>query len=168
MAEISHLLKDLHVSINSSNVLKPSIVWNYFGHIHKNPDQKLDTDHFYCKICLDKLKDDKPDVTLSSVRKRVGIYSTSSSTGNLRHHLLAIHQITESQQVKSTNEHVQSMFSRDRHGSAVSHAKERLGHQLTLMCCRDLLPFSIVDNAGNYCSRSVYFMFICAQVSKTF
>ena len=49
MAEISHLLKDLLVSISSSNVLKPSIVWNYFGHIHKNPDQKLDTDHSYCK-----------------------------------------------------------------------------------------------------------------------
>ena len=155
MAEISHLLKDLLVSINSSNVLQPSIVWNYFDHMHKNPDQKLDTDHFYCKISLDKLKTDKPVATLSSVRKRVSIYSTSSSTGILRHHILAIHQITGSQQVKSTNEHVQSMFSRDHHGSAISHAKEGLGHQLTLMCCRDLLPFSIVDNAGNYCSLSI-------------
>jgi hypothetical protein len=26
--------------------------------------------------------------------------------------------------------------------------KQQLGHQLTLLCCRDLLPFSIVENEG--------------------
>lgn len=155
MAEISHLLKDLLVFINPPNVLKSSIVWNYFGYLHKNPGQRLDSDHFYCKICLDKLKTDNSDVTFSSVRKRLGVYSISSSTGNMRHHLLAIHQIAEPQHVKSTSEHVQSMFSRDRHGSVIPHAKQRLGHQLTLMCCRDLLPFSIVDNAGKCCSLSM-------------
>ena len=148
MAEISHLLKDLIVSIYPPNVLKPSIVWSYFGHLHKNPDHRLDGDHFYCKICLDKLKAEKSAVTLSSVRKRVGVYSKNSSTENMRHHLLAMHQIVDPEHVKLTNEHVLSMFSRDRSGSTMSHAKERLGYQLTLMCCRDLLSFSIVDSTG--------------------
>ncbi|CAF4902292.1 unnamed protein product, partial [Rotaria magnacalcarata] len=38
------------------------------------------------------------------------------------------------------------MFSRDRDSTRSSQLKEQLGHQLTLMCCKDLLPFSIVDN----------------------
>ncbi|CAF2114288.1 unnamed protein product [Rotaria magnacalcarata] len=40
------------------------------------------------------------------------------------------------------------MFSRDRDSTKSSQLKEQLGHQLTLMCCKDLLPFSIVDNEG--------------------
>lgn len=154
MTDISYVLKDLAVRINLPSILKSSIVWNYFGHVYKQPDQKLDGERLYCKICFDKVKAEKPDDNLSSVRKRIGVYSTSSSTGNMRHHLLAVHKITEPQQMKTTSEHVQSMFSRDRYGSAVSHAKERLAHQLTLMCCRDLLPFSIVENDGRHCLTS--------------
>ena len=148
MAHDSSLLKDLFIRINIPNVPKPSIVWTYFGHLYKHADQLLHHDHFYCKICLDRLKADEPDSSLSSARKRIGVYSLTSSTGNMRHHLLSNHQITEQHQTRTTNEHVQSMFSRDRYRASMSHSKERLSHQLTLMCCRDLLPFSIVENDG--------------------
>ncbi|CAF4184755.1 unnamed protein product, partial [Rotaria magnacalcarata] len=40
------------------------------------------------------------------------------------------------------------MFSRDRHAQKASQLKQQLGHQLTLMCCRELLPFLIVENEG--------------------
>ena len=148
MTDACHLLNNLTVRLISSNLNKSSIVWTYFGYLYKQPDEKLDNDRLYCRLCFDKLKSEKSDSTLTSVRKRIGIYSTTSSTGNMRHHLLSIHKITEPQQVKATNEHVQSMFSQNRYSSAASHSKERLAHQLTLMCCRDLLPFSIVEHDG--------------------
>lgn len=152
MTDTCHPLNDLIVRLVSPNQNKSSIVWSYFGYLCKLPDQKLDDDRFYCRLCLDALKTEKSDRTLSSVRKRIGVYSSSSSTGNMRHHLLGVHKITEPQQAKATNEHVQSMFSRNRHSSVVSRAKERLAHQLTLMCCRDLLPFAIVEHDGWYLS----------------
>ncbi|CAF1531985.1 unnamed protein product [Rotaria sordida] len=40
------------------------------------------------------------------------------------------------------------MFARNRDTASSSQLKEKLGHQLTLMCCKDLLPFSIVENEG--------------------
>ncbi|CAF3311191.1 unnamed protein product, partial [Rotaria socialis] len=64
----------------------------------------------------------------------------------MKSHLLATHQVTDSQQTKTTNQHILSMFSRDRCTTKSSQLKQQLGHQLTLMCCRDLLPFSIVEN----------------------
>ena len=148
MSCAERLLKDLLVRINVPNVPKPSIVWTYFGHLYSHADELSDCDHFYCRLCFDRTKADEPNATLSSIRKRIAMYSLSSSTGNMRHHLLANHQIMEPHQTKTTNEHVQSMFSRDRYKTVMSHSKERLGHQLTLMCCRDLLPFSIVENDG--------------------
>lgn len=132
-----HKLNDLTVRLVSSNQNKSSIVWSYFGYLCKLPDKKLKDDRFYCQLCFNTLKTEKPDSTLSSIRKRIGVYSSGSSTGNMRHHLLSVHKITEPQQTKATNEHVQSMFSRNRQSSAVTHAKERLAHQLTIMCCRE-------------------------------
>ncbi|CAF3933974.1 unnamed protein product, partial [Rotaria sp. Silwood1] len=72
--------------------------------------------------------------------------SNTSGTGNMKNHLLSIHQVRESSQTKTTNQHILSMFSRDRHSMKSSQLKQQLGHQLTLMCYRDLLPFSIVEN----------------------
>lgn len=66
----------------------------------------------------------------------------------MKNHLLATHRISEPQQTKTTSQHILSMFSRDHHKQKASQLKEQLGHQLTLMCCRDLLPFSIVENEG--------------------
>ncbi|CAF1486934.1 unnamed protein product [Rotaria sordida] len=59
-----------------------------------------------------------------------------------------MHQITEAQAIKKTNKHIASMFARNRDTTSSSQLKEKLGHQLTLMCCKDLLPFSIVENEG--------------------
>jgi hypothetical protein len=66
----------------------------------------------------------------------------------MKNHLLAVHQVTGVQETKTTNNHILSMFSRERYAIKASQLKEQLGHQLTLMCCRDLLPFSIVENEG--------------------
>jgi hypothetical protein len=63
---------------------------------------------------------------------------------------LAVHRISESQQAKTTNEHVLSMFSRGHAAARSSQIKQQLGYHLTLMCCRDFLPFSIVENDGTY------------------
>lgn len=157
MANFHHLSKDLKVQIDSLNITKTSIFWSYFGLLYRQPNGELDPDRFYCKVCFEKLKEEKPDVTLSSIRKQISVYSSTSSTGNMRHHLLAVHKITEPQLVKTTNEHRQSMFSRKSNLCVVSRIKEKLAHQLTLMCCRDLLPFSIVENPGKFFSLSALF-----------
>ena len=73
----------------------------------------------------------------------------------MRSHLLAAHEITEIQATKATNKHVLLMFSRHRDTTKSSQLKEQLGHQLTLMCCRDLLPFSIVENEGKNVKQCV-------------
>ena len=66
----------------------------------------------------------------------------------MKNHLSAVHQLTEANETRRTSNHILSMFSRDRDSIKFSQLKEHLGHQLTLMCCKDLLPFSIVDNEG--------------------
>lgn len=157
MANVHHLLKDLKVRIDSLNITKISIVWSYLGLLYKQPNEKVDLDRFYCKVCFEKLKEEKLDVSLSSIRKQIGVYSSTSSTGNMRHHLLVVHKITEPQQVKTTHEHIQSIFSQKSNLSVVCCIKEKLTHQLTLMCCRDLLPFSVVENSGKFFSPSALF-----------
>jgi len=155
------LIKNLFVNIKPPNVPKPSFVWNYFGNLYKKPNEPVDIQHVYCKICFEKLKDDQPDVNFFSIKNVIGMYSNTSGTGNMKNHLLSIHQVTESQQTKTTNQHILSMFSRDRYSTKSSQLKQQLGHQLTLMCCRDLLPFSIVDNEGKYFSRTLYILIKC-------
>lgn len=66
----------------------------------------------------------------------------------MKNHLLVLQQLTEPHQTKASNQHILSMFSRDRTVKKAAQLKEQLGYQLTLMCCRDLLPFSIVENEG--------------------
>jgi hypothetical protein len=148
MTNINGLLENLFIRINPPNVPKASFVWSYFGHLYKKPNERLDAERVFCKVCFDKIKDEQPDISFSSIRKNVGVYGVTSGTGNMKNHLLAIHQITEPQQTKTTNKHILSMFSKDRYGTKASQLKQQLGHQLTLMCCRDLLPFSIVENEG--------------------
>ncbi|CAF4858831.1 unnamed protein product, partial [Rotaria sp. Silwood1] len=149
MTNIYFANKNLFIKINPPNIPKPSFVWNYFGYLYKTPNEPVDKEHVYCKICFDKLKDDQPDVNFFSIKNLIGIYSNISGTGNMKNHLLSVHQVKESQQTKVTNQHILSMFSRNHHSTKPSQLKQQLGHQLTLMCCRDLLPFSIVENEGN-------------------
>ncbi|CAF1526944.1 unnamed protein product [Rotaria magnacalcarata] len=142
------LNKDLFVKIKIPNVPRPSFIWNYFGHLYKQPSEPLDIERIYCKICFDKIKEEYPDSSFYSKRKKIGVYGATSGTGNMKNHLLAVHQLTEVNETRRTSNHILSMFSRDRNSTKSSQLKEQLGHQLTLMCCKDLLPFSIVDNEG--------------------
>ncbi|CAF4239159.1 unnamed protein product [Rotaria sordida] len=119
---IDDLNKTLFIHIQLPNVPRPSFIWNYFGHLYKNPKEALDLDRIYCKVCFEKIKQEYPDATT--------------------------HQITEAQAIKKTNKHIVSMFARNRDTISSSQLKEKLGYQLTLMCCKDLLPFSIVENEG--------------------
>ncbi|CAF3381668.1 unnamed protein product [Rotaria socialis] len=146
--KIHDLNKDLFVKIKIPNVPRPSFIWNYFGHLYKQPNEPLDIERIYCKICFDKIKEEYSDSSFFSKRRRIGIYGVTSGTGNMKNHLLAVHQLTEVNETRRTNNHILSMFSRDRDSTKSSQLKEQLGHQLTLMCCKDLLPFSIVDNEG--------------------
>lgn len=148
MANDGCLNKDLFIRIDSSLASKSSFVWNHFGQLHKKPNEILDRNRIYCKLCFDCLAKEQPDEKFSSIRKKVGNYRTTTGTGNMKNHLLAAHQLSESKQMKTTSEHIMSMFSRDFRKFKASQMKQQLGHQLTLMCCRDLLPFSIVENEG--------------------
>ncbi|CAF1300087.1 unnamed protein product [Rotaria sordida] len=146
--KIDDLNKTLFIYIQLPNVPRPSFIWNYFGHLYKKPREALDLGRIYCKVCFENIKEEYPDASFSSVRRQIGTYSTTSGTGNMRNHLLVMHQITEAQAIKKTNKHIVSMFARNRDTTSSSQLKEKLGHQLTLMCCKDLLPFSIVENEG--------------------
>ncbi|CAF3955873.1 unnamed protein product [Rotaria sp. Silwood1] len=161
MTNIYFANKNLFIKINPPNIPKPSFVWNYFGYLYKTPNEPVDKEHVYCKICFDKLKDDQPDVNFFSIKNLIGIYSNISGTGNMKNHLLSVHQVKESQQTKVTNQHILSMFSRNHHSTKPSQLKQQLGHQLTLMCCRDLLPFSIVENEGKYFQE----LYICIHLA---
>lgn len=146
--EINHLNKNLFINTKIPNVPRPSFVWNYFGYLYKKPTIALDSQRVYCKVCFNKIKEESPDESFSSVQKKVANYGATSSTGNMKCHLLAAHQIEEIQATKVTERHVLSMFSQHQTTTKASQLKEQLGHQLILMCCRDLLPFSIVENEG--------------------
>lgn len=140
--------KDLFIQIQVPNVPKTSFVWNYFGHLWNSSKESLDLDRVYCKICFDKAKETSPNSAFSAVRTQIGNYRATSGTGNMRNHLLAIHQITEAEVTKKSMNHILSMFARDKRSARSLELKEKLSHQLTLMCCKDLLPFSIVENEG--------------------
>lgn len=148
MTNFNGTLNDLFVRPNSSNVTTASFVWDYFGHLYRKPNELLDKDYFYCKICVEQIKEEEPGVSLSSVRNRIGVYKSTSGTGNMKNHLLATHQVTNAQEKKTTKNHILSMFSREKSTTKISQKKQQLGYQLTLMCCRDLLPFTIVENEG--------------------
>ena len=70
MTNINHLNKNLFVHIKPPKTPKPSFVWNYFGHLHKKPDEPLDTDRIYCKVCFDIVQDEHPDVNLFYLSKK--------------------------------------------------------------------------------------------------
>jgi hypothetical protein len=165
MDNINYFIKNLFIQIKAPNTSKPSFVWNYFGRLYKKPNERIDLEKFYCKICFDKFKSEEPDTVFSSVQKKIGVYSATSATGNMKSHLLAIHRISEPQQTKTTSQHILSMFSRDHHSQKASQLKQQLGHQLTLLCCRDLLPFSIVENEGMDIFFSnlihIYYVYLC-------
>ncbi|CAF0869264.1 unnamed protein product [Didymodactylos carnosus] len=148
MDHTDYFIKNLFIQRKPPNTPKSSFIWNYFGRLYRKPNESLDLEKNYCKICFDKFKDEEPDVVFSSIRKKLGVYSVTSATGNMKNHLLAVHRISEPHQTKTTNQHIISMFSQDHHATKALQLKQQLGHQLTLMCCRDLLPFSIVENEG--------------------
>ena len=84
--------------MNPTNVLKSSFAWNYFGYLYKKSNEIIDKERVYCKICVDKLKDDEPDVNFISMKNFIGIYSNTSSTGNMKNYLLSIHEVREEKQ----------------------------------------------------------------------
>jgi len=107
---------------------KPSFVWNYFDHLHKKPNEPLDTDRIYCKLCFDVVKDEHPDVNFSTNKKNIDVYNVTSGTVNMKNPLLTVHQLSEPQQTKTTNEQVLSMFSRDLATARSLQLKQQLGH----------------------------------------
>lgn len=148
LAHDRYLLKDRFVRINVPNIQKPSIFLTNSGHLYKRTDSFLHHDHLYCKLCFDRVKGDEPDSSPSLIRKHIGVYSMTSSTGNRRHQVLSHHQITE---------HVQLTL--------MSHSKEKVIHQFTLMCCRDLLSIYVVEIGGRSFSLSIPFAFISIESS---
>ena len=110
MTDINHLNKNLFIRIKPPNTSKPSFIWNHFGHLYKKPNELLDGDRIYCKLCLDQFKNEQPDAFFPSIKKYVGVYSGNSGTGNLKNHLMSIHRITEPQQIKTTNQHCNVIF----------------------------------------------------------
>ena len=125
--KIDDLNKTLFINIEIPNVPKPSFIRNYFGYLYKESSTELDSKRIYFKVCFEKIKE-YPDKSFSSVRKNIVNYGTTSSIGNMRSHLLAVHEITEIQATKLTDKHVLSMFSRHWETTKYSQLKGQLGH----------------------------------------
>lgn len=106
MTNVDYQLKNLFILINRPPTTRPSFVWNHFGCLYKKPKEPVDTDRFHCKFCFDKVENEQPDVSFLSIRKKISTYIKTSSTGNMKNHLLSVHQVTESHQTKTTNEHI--------------------------------------------------------------
>ncbi|CAF3610063.1 unnamed protein product [Rotaria socialis] len=124
--EINHLNKTLRINITIPNVSRPSFVWSYFEQLYKKPNTALDLKRLYCKVCFDKIKEERPDDNCSSIRSKVANYGTTSSTGNMKTHLLAAHQIQEVQAMKVTEKHVLTMFSRHRDRDATKNLQLKI------------------------------------------
>lgn len=66
-------------------------------------------------------------------------------------HLKSDHNITDATVAKNSTRNIQSFFSvtpRNDSGVTESAKKRALVIDIVLLCCRDLLPFSIVDGIG--------------------
>lgn len=149
---MTHCVRDFYIKLRSLKTGQ-SLAWSYFGQLTSLKTKKaIDNNTIYCKICFDKQLDEHPDDPLSSlaVQKQLTHYTENVNTGNMLLHLSTKHGIVSKEQVKITTEHVSNFFKPSTYATTKSNKnrKEQLASDLTLMCCRDLLPFSIVSNEG--------------------
>lgn len=149
---MTHCVRHFYIKLRSIKTGQ-SLAWSYFGQLTSLKTKKaIDNNTIYCKICFDKQLDEHPDDPLSSlaVQKQLTHYTENVSTGNMLLHLSTKHGIVSKEQVKITTEHVSNFFKPSTYATTKSNKnrKEQLASDLTLMCCRDLLPFSIVSNEG--------------------
>lgn len=72
------------------------------------------------------------------------------STSNLKKHLKEDHKIDESKSVDDSTKSIHRYFTSDRNVPMATKRDEKfiLIRDLVLLCCRDLLPFNLVDGKG--------------------
>lgn len=94
-----------------------------------------------------------------SCSRAVKSFAASTSTGNLTKHLSSIHNIVDKSEIygKSSST-IAKFFSPVPSPQTVkdAKAKRKLVFDVVLLCCRDLLPFDIVEGEGflDFCSVS--------------
>lgn len=120
---------------------------------------------------------------ITSVRIYIFVYSSCSikafsdktSTGNLKNHLKSDHNITDATVSLNSTKNIQTFFIPKPRNDAmvtVTDAKKKrsLVIDIVLMCCKDLLPFSITHGTGlrDFCmvsSKAILSNFFLEQVS---
>lgn len=92
-------------------------------------------------------------------------FSSKTSSSNMMSHLKSDHNTTEGSIATNSTRNIQSFFSvkpRNDLASTESERKRKLVIDIVLLCCKDLLPFSITDGIGltDFCMVS----FSCAVI----
>ncbi len=120
-----------------------SSVWQFFGKLfHKDDKVVIDEERYYCSVCLDEVHKSPADKQhISSVQS----YKTTTSSGNLITHLAVKHGLEDIKD--DTVNRVTNYFKAHASGKPCTSVHE-LNRELSLWCCRDLLPFGIVDKDG--------------------
>ena len=86
-------------------------------------------------------------------------FSATTSTGNLTKHLSSVHNIVDKSEIYAkSSSTIAKFFSPVPSTSNIkdAQAKRKLVFDVVLLCCRDLLPFDIVEGEGflDFCSVS--------------
>ncbi|XP_018360373.1 PREDICTED: uncharacterized protein LOC108759425 [Trachymyrmex cornetzi] len=147
-------VKDYEITLLYNTNTKTSFAWQNFGTlILKDGDKKVAImqSKVFCLSCLKTAQktsesEENEEPFSSFVIKS---YSNTISTGNLIRHLADSHNIREDR--RKVTEHKLTNFFTIRPKNPFrkeSDKKWLFGRHLVLMACRDLLPFTIVENEG--------------------
>lgn len=155
-ASTSRLLKDLKWVPVHATSSRPSKAWDFMGHIFiQSASESCATtapisDLLYCKFCFDEQLN-SPNGLLSRV------YSASANTASGNHlaHAAAKHNQTFP---KTSDPKISNWLLKSKQNSPAGTQFE-FNRDLTLFICRDLQPFSVVEDAGfhAFCSKNIGF-----------
>ena len=133
-------LKNYKVIIDHSKT-DGSIVWNYFGELSDNMGI-IQPDKYFCAECL-KNEQNKDKQFLKNLK----CYSKSSSTGNLKAHLIERHKLSFTPKTPSKSD-ISKWFTSSPRTPILRKSDPELAESIFLMCARDLLPFQFVEKEG--------------------
>ncbi|KAJ6647948.1 hypothetical protein Bhyg_03173, partial [Pseudolycoriella hygida] len=135
-------INDVFIKLSRASP-KSSIAWQYFGFVSK-PTIKIASSvekRIYCKVCFQESPKSKLfNKTLRQAQARQ--ICSIISTGNKI--LIASKSLVES------TASVVSYFNSERKIAPSSHRERKfvLIRDLVILCCRDLLPFNLIEGAG--------------------
>ena len=151
-------LKNYKVIIDHSKT-DGSIVWNYFGELSDNMGI-IQPDKYFCAECL-KNEQNKDKQFLKNLK----CYSKSSSTGNLKAHLIERHKLSFTPKTPSKSD-ISKWFTSSPRTPILRKSDPELAESIFLMCARDLLPFQFVEKEGFKDFTNKYLQIEACQLDK--